>query len=88
MPQGRASSTRGGGKRGCAGARQRIIDTHEERVKGVGGGHDRRELKVEACINEAKESLPKTMRCHDELSNVFAQHLRRGLEGAREERPD
>jgi len=40
---------------------QRDIDTHEKRVEGVGRGHGGRELKVEACIDEALESLPKAM---------------------------
>ena len=54
----------------------------------VGGGHEQRELEVKACIDEAKESLPQTIRRHKELANVFAEHLRSGLEGAQEKRLD
>ena len=69
-------------------ARQHNVDTHEKRGKSVGGGHELRELEVEACIDEAKESLPKTMRRYEELANVFAEHFRSGLEGAQEKRLD
>ena len=47
------------------------------------------ELEVEACLDEAKESLPKkTMARYKELANVFAEHFRSRLEGAREKRLD
>ena len=68
--------------------RQHDVDTHEKRGKSVGGGHERRELEVEACLDEAKESLPKTMTRYNELANVFAEHFRSRPEGARKKRLD
>ena len=68
--------------------RQHDVDTHEKRGKSVGGGHERRELEVEACLDEAKESLPKTTARYKELANVFAEHFRSRLEGARKKRLD
>ena len=74
--------------------RQHDVDTHEKRGKSVGGGHERREREVEACLDEAKESLPKTktmgktMARYKELANVFAEHFWSRLEGAREKRLD
>ena len=68
--------------------RQHDVDTHEKRGKSVGGGHERREREVEACLDEAKESLPKTMRRYDVLADVLAEHLRSGLEAAQEQHLD
>ena len=68
--------------------RQHDIDTHGKRGKSVGGGHERRELEVEACLDEAKESLPKTMTRYKEPAHVFAEHFRSRLEGALEKRLD
>ena len=68
--------------------RQHDVDTHEKRGKSGGGGHERRELEVEACLDEVKESLPKTTARYKELANVFAEHFWSRLEGAREKRLD
>ena len=69
-------------------ARQHSVNTQEERGKSVGGGNERRELEVEARLDEAKESLPKTIRRYDILADVLAEHLRGGLEAAQEQHLD
>ena len=82
------SMGRRGSKSKPPASRQHGVDTHEKRGKGVGGGHGRRELEVDASIDEAKESLPKATRSYEKLADVLAENLRSGPERAQEQRLD